>query len=463
MAQKSSMKDMTYGKPMSLILGFALPLIFGNFFQQMYSMVDTIIVGQYLGVDALASVGSVGSLQFLIIGFCLGSCAGMSIPIAQRFGAKDEENLRKFVANSIWLAAAMAVVVTVITVALAWQILVWMQTPSNIIQEAYNYFVVILLGIQATILYNLASAIMRALGDSKTPLVFLILSSVLNIGLDFLFILTFHLGCAGAAWATILSQLISGLLCVVYMIRRLPILHVRKGEWAFSPIHMKILCNLGFPMGLQNSITAIGSVVLASAVNSLGSVAVASVTAASKIQMLFNCAYDAMGTTMATYCGQNVGARKLSRIGRGLRCGLGVMIVYSVLSFLILQFFGRTIALLFVSADETAILSNVETFLFINSVTYATLAFVIVVRYVIQGLGFSKIAMFAGLFEMVARACVAFFMVPLWGFVGACLANPAAWIAADCFLIPCYFSVMRRVRRTVVEVPDEDEPAKQAV
>ena len=223
MAQKSSMKDMTYGKPMSLILGFALPLIFGNFFQQMYSMVDTIIVGQYLGVDALASVGSVGSLQFLIIGFCLGSCAGMSIPIAQRFGAKDEENLRKFVANSIWLAAAMAVVVTVITVALAWQILVWMQTPSNIIQEAYNYFVVILLGIPATILYNLASAIMRALGDSKTPLVFLILSSVLNIGLDFLFILTFHLGCAGAAWATILSQLISGLLCVVYMIR--PVAH----------------------------------------------------------------------------------------------------------------------------------------------------------------------------------------------------------------------------------------------
>ena len=455
MASRSATKDMTIGNPMGLILGFALPLILGNLFQQMYSMVDTIIVGQYLGVNALAAVGSVGSLQFLIIGFCLGSCAGMAIPIAQRFGARDEENLRKFVANSIWVGTAIAVIVTTVTTLLAWQILTWMQTPNNIKQDAYDYFFVILLGIPATILYNLSSAIMRALGDSKRPLYFLIFSSFLNIGLDLLFILVFQMGCAGAAWATILSQLISGLLCVWYMIRCLPIVHVRKGEWAPSRIHIKVLCNIGLPMGLQNSITAIGAVILSSAVNSLGSDAVASMTAAMKVQMMFNCAYDAMGTTMSTYCGQNLGARKLFRIGKGLRCGLGVMFVYSVISFVVLFFFGKTISLLFVSAEETAILENVQTFLFINSLAYILLALVIIVRYVIQGLGFSKIAMFAGLFEMVARTLVAFLLVPAIGFTGACLANPSAWLAADFFLIPCYFHVMKRIR-TIVTDPVEE-------
>lgn len=454
MASRNLTRDMSYGRPMEHILAFALPLIFGNLFQQMYSMVDTIIVGQYLGVDALAAVGSVGSLQFLILGFCIGSCAGLSIPVAQRFGAQDDENLRRYVANSIWLAAAMAVVVTVITVALARNILIWMQTPANILEDAYAYFVVILAGIPATILYNLASAIMRALGDSKRPLYFLILSSALNIVLDLVFILTFNMGCAGAAWATVLSQLVSGVLCVVYMIRNLPILRIRREEWRLSGAHLRTLCNIGFPMGLQNSITAIGSVILSSAVNSLGSVAVASMTAASKVQMIFNCAYDAMGTTMATYCGQNLGARKLSRIGKGLRCGLGVMIGYSVLSFIVLYFLGTTIALLFVSASETEILNNAHTFLVINSATSFLLAFVIIVRYVIQGLGFSKFAMFAGLFEMVARTVVALVLVPVLGFTGACLANPAAWIAADAFLIPSYFAVMKKIRRTVEEVPD---------
>ena len=219
----------------------AVPVALQNLLTTTGSMVDTIIVGQYLGVNALAAVGSVGSLQFLIIGFCLGSCAGMAIPIAQRFGARDEENLRKFVANSIWVGTAIAVIVTTVTTLLAWQILTWMQTPNNIKQDAYDYFFVILLGIPATILYNLSSAIMRALGDSKRPLYFLIFSSFLNIGLDLLFILVFQMGCAGAAWATILSQLISGLLCVWYMIRCLPIVHVRKGEWAPSRIHIKVL------------------------------------------------------------------------------------------------------------------------------------------------------------------------------------------------------------------------------
>jgi len=446
MAVKNATRDMTVGRPLPLILGFALPLIFGNMFQQLYSMVDAIIVGKFLGVNSLAAVGSVGSLQFLIIGFCLGTCAGMSIPIAQRFGAKDEENLRKFVANCIWTSLAMAAVITILTTSLARNILTWMHTPENIIEDAYSYFIVILSCIPATIMYNIASSIMRALGDSRRPLYFLILSSALNILLDLLFIVVFKMGCAGAAWATIISQFIAGACCIVYILRNLPIVHVRKGEWKPSGRHIGELCNSGLPMGLQNSITAIGSVILSSAVNSLGSVAVASMTAGGKINMLFNCSYDAMGVTMATYCGQNMGARKFDRIGKGVRCGLITMIIYSLCSFLILFFFGTYIALLFVDAQEAAILANVKTFLTINSVAFVLLAFVVVLRYVIQGLGYSKVAVFAGFFEMAARTGVALLLVPVMGFTGACLANPAAWFAADLFLIPCYFSVSRRVK-----------------
>lgn len=450
---------MTVGRPLGLLLSFAVPLILGNLFQQMYSMVDTIIVGRILGVEALAAVGSVGSLQFLILGFCLGTCAGMAIPISQAFGAKDEEKLRRYLANSIWMAAVMAVVITTITVLLARSILNWMNTPANIIDEAYAYFSVILLGIPFTIMYNMSSSIMRALGDSKRPLYFLILSSVLNIVLDLLFILVFHMGCGGAAWATILSQLVAGVCCVIYIIRKLPILHVRRDEWKPDLPMIGTLCRMGFPMGLQSSITSIGMVLLSSALNGLGSIAVASMTAATKVQMIFNSAYDSMGTAMATYCGQNLGARKLSRIGRGLRSSTLTMLGFWLFSIVFIYFFGTTIALLYVSPEETEVLANVHTSLMITTAMSFLLVFVNTVRYSIQGLGFSSYAMFAGVFEMVARSLVALVLVPRWGFVGACFASPAAWFAADCFLILCYFYIMRKLRKTVVEVPDEDTAA----
>ena len=454
MANRTLTRDMTFGRSSKHILAFALPLIFGNLFQQLYSMADTIIVGQYLGVDALAAVGSVGSLQFLILGFCMGSCAGLAIPIAQRFGAHDEENLRKYVANSVWLSAAMGLIVTAITVALARQILVWMQTPANIIDEAYAYFAAVLLGIPAMILYNLASSIMRALGDSKRPLYFLLLSSVLNIVLDLVFIINFHWGCAGAAWATVISQGVSGVLCVIYIAFKLPVLHIRKEEWKLSGEHLKNLSYMGFPMGLQNSITAIGSVILSSAVNTLGSGAVAAMTAAGKVQFIFTAPYDSMGMTLATFAGQNLGARKYSRIDKGMRFGILSMFVYSVVSLVVLYFFGTTVALLFVSASETAILADVHTFLVINAATSFLLALLMIVRYIVQGIGYSNYALFAGLFEMVARILVALILVPRMGFTGASLANPAAWIAANGFLFPCYFHLMKKIRARNDEVPD---------
>ena len=438
---------MTFGRPSKHILAFALPLIFGNLFQQLYSMADSIIVGQYLGVDALAAVGSVGSLQFLILGFCMGSCAGLAIPIAQRFGAHDEENLRKYVANSVWLSAAMGLIVTAITVALARQILVWMQTPANIIDEAYAYFAAVLLGIPAMILYNLASSIMRALGDSKRPLYFLLVASFLNIGLDLVCIIVFRMGAFGAAFATVFSQAVAGIGSLVYIVHHYPELRWSREEGRFSLTHCAKLCNMGIPMGLQCSITAIGSVVLQGAVNGLGSDIVAAQTAGSKAAQFLSVPLESIGTAMTTYTSQNMGAKDLDRVDRGVHTALGIGCVYSVASFVILRFTDKLLIGLFLEPGETAIMANAQSFIFWNSVFYIPLAVLIIYRYTIQGLGYSGLAMFAGVAEMVARAMVGFWFVPLWGYFAACIASPVAWFFACFFLIPAYFVVRKRLQK----------------
>ncbi len=444
---KNSTKDMTVGSPMKLILGFSIPLLFGFLFQQFYSVVDTIIVGQFLGVNALASVGATGSINFMIIGFCMGVCNGFAIPVSHKFGARDYSGMRQFVANSAWLSIAFSIVMTAAVTLLCRNILTWMNTPEDIFENAYRYILIIFIGIPATFLYNILSGIIRSMGDSKTPLVFLVLSSLLNIGLDLLCIVTFQMGVAGAAVATVVSQLISGLLCLFYMMKKFEILRITKEEWKMNPDHMKVLCSMGVPMGLQYSITAIGSVIVQTAVNSLGSVAVASVTAAGKVSMFFCCPFDAMGSTMATYGGQNVGAKKLDRLGRGLFSCSILGILYSVFAFGIMFFFGDKFAQLFVDAQETQILANARTMLIVNSAFYIPLAFVNIVRFMIQGMGFSTFAVLAGVFEMAARTLAGLFLVPEFGFLGACFANPLAWIFADSFLIPAYIHVRRKLDR----------------
>ncbi|MCI8515537.1 MAG: MATE family efflux transporter [Hungatella sp.] len=442
-----TMRDMTSGSPMKLILGFLIPMLFGLLFQQFYNMMDTIIVGKYLGVRALASVGSTGSINFMIVGFCMGLCSGFAIPVAQKFGEKNETMMRRYVANSGWLTAGFSLVMTAVVCILCRQILRWMRTPEDIIDGAYAYIFVIFLGIPATCLYNMLSGIIRSLGDSKTPLYFLLISSVMNVALDLFTILVLHMGVAGAAWATIISQGVSGFLCLLYIRKKFVILKMKDEEWRPDARAMRTLCSMGIPMGLQYSITAIGSVVLQTAVNTLGSVAVASVTAGSKVSMFFCCPFDAMGATMATYGGQNVGARKLDRIHRGIKACTMLGAVYAVAAFLVLYFFGDTIALLFVSRTETEILANARRFLLINSAMYFPLALVNILRFMIQGLGYSRLAILAGVCEMAARSLVGFCLVPVFGYAGACLANPAAWVAADLFLIPAYFQVMKRLGR----------------
>ncbi len=433
---KGATKDMTEGPPLKLILGFFIPMLFGLLFQQLYNMADTIIVGKFLGVKALAAVGSTGSINFMIIGFCLGVCSGFAIPVAQKFGEKNMKALRRFVANSGWLAAIFAVVMTFAVCIFCRDILVLMQTPEDIIEGAYSYIFVIFLGIPATYLYNLLSCTIRSLGDSTTPLIFLVFSSVVNVLLDLFTILVLDMGVAGAGWATITAQAVSGILCLIYMRRKFTILKMDEEEWKPDRHYMKILCNMGIPMGLQYSITAIGSVILQTSVNSLGSMAVASVTAGSKISMFFCCPFDALGSTMATYGGQNVGARKLDRIDKGLKAGTLIGCIYAVAAFAVLLFMGQWVALMFVDPGETEILKNTQLFLIANSLFFIPLLGVNVVRFMIQGLGYPRLAILAGVCEMAARSFVGFCLVPLFGYLAVCIANPVAWIAADLFLDP---------------------------
>ena len=437
-------KDMTKGSPMRLILGFAVPLLFGLVFQQFYSMVDTIIVGQYLGVDALAAVGATGSVNFLIIGFCMGVCSGFAIPVAQEFGARHEGNLRRYVANCVWLSIIFAVVMTIIVVALCRLILQTMRTPADIIDSSYSYIVIIFLGIPITYLYNMTAAILRSLGDSKTPVIFLVMAAVLNIFLDLLCIIMFQMGVAGAAVATVISQAVAGICCLVFMYKKFSILRLSKDEWKWNRQFASKLCGMGIPMGLQYSITAVGSVILQSAVNGIGSGAVAAVTAGGKLNMMLVCPFDAMGSTMATYGGQNVGAGELERVDRGLKSCVILGIIYSVIATIVVYVAGRYLLLLFLNADETAILDNAYTFIRINALFFIFLALVNIVRFLIQGMGYSKLAVFAGAFEMLARGLMGFALVPYFGFRAVCFANPLAWVFADAFLIPAYIHVRKK-------------------
>ena len=296
----SKERDMTVGRPLPILLSFILPLLLGLLFQQFYSMVDTVVVGKSLGVEALAGVGSTGSISFLIIGLCTGICSGFAIPVAQKFGERDEDGLRRFVGNMVWLGSLIALVMTLLTTLGCRWILTAMNTPEDTFSYAYDYIFLIFLGIPATMLYNTLSGILRSLGDSRTPLLFLIFSSLLNVALDLLFVVTLKMGVAGAGWATLISQLVSGLLCLVYMAKKFPILRLSRDDLKARKLYAVRLLFMGLPMGLQYSITAIGTILLQTAVNGLGAAAMAAMTASSKVTGLFAVPFDAIGSTATT-------------------------------------------------------------------------------------------------------------------------------------------------------------------
>lgn len=432
-------KDMTTGNPVKLILTFSIPLLIGNIFQQFYSMADTIIVGRFLGVNALAAVGSTGAMAFLVNGFVNGLTSGFSVLISQRFGANDEEGVKRAYASSLVLSAIMTIIVTIVSVASAKPLLELMNTPADIMDDSLAYIIVIYAGNIAIIFYNMFASILRALGDSKTPLYFLIIASILNIILDIVFIVNFSMGVSGAAYATIISQSVSAILCVIYIIKRFPILRLKKSHWKIRKNYVKRQLRIGIPMALQFSITAAGAMVLQGALNNFGSKIIASYTAASKVQQLVMQPAITFGVAMATYSGQNLGAGRIDRIKEGVKKCTIISIIVSIISTIVVVLLGGAFTKLFMDGNDLEVIKYARHYLNTVSIFYIPLGLIFIYRNTLQGIGESFVPMMAGVAEMVARTVVAFTLPNLIGFTGIALADPAAWFAAAIPLGITYF------------------------
>lgn len=447
-------KDLTHGNPARQILLFTIPLLLGNIFQQFYNMADTLIVGRTLGVNALAAVGCTGSLMFFILGFAQGLTSGFSIVTSQRFGARDEAGVRRSFAASILLSVCITVLLTLLGAVFARPLLLLLRTPADILEEAYRYTVVIFCGIAASVLFNLLSNVLRALGDSRTPLLFLTVACALNIGLDFLLILVIPMGVAGAAAATVAAQLLSGLACVVFIAKRFPQLHLRREDWRLSRGELWEHLRLGLPMGFQSSIIAIGAIVLQFALNGLGSQTVAAYTAAQKVDSLATQPIMSFGMTMATYAGQNYGAGNVERIKRGVRQCVAMSVSFSVAVGLLCIFFGRNLVWLFLGDGSQAVVDQAQTYLVINGATYFILSLLFDFRFTLQGLGQSFVPTIAGVMELIMRSFAALFLGNAFGFTGVCTANPLAWLGA---LIPLTIAMVLTMRRLTWDHPPAAE------
>ncbi len=439
-------RDMTVGSSGKMILQFTFPLFIGNVFQQLYNMADTIIVGKFVGANALAAVGSTGTIMFLIIGFLQGLTAGFTVPTAQKFGAGDLKAMRKTVGSAAILSAIVSVIMTVVSMLGMKSLLHLLNTPSDIFQDAYSYIMVICAGIFAQVLYNLLASILRALGNSKIPLYFLILAAGLNVVLDLLFIIVFHMGAVGAAYATVISQGVSGALCLIYIVKKVPVLKMKKDDWKMNGHLVKIQFGVGFPMALQYSITAIGSMMMQSALNILGSVVIAGFTAGSKIEQLVTQAYVALGTTMATYSAQNMGARKIDRIRKGFKNAMIIGTIYSIVTSIFVMTAGKYLTPLFLSENLGEIMGYVDIYLKCVGMFFIPLAIVNIFRNGIQGMGYGLLPMMAGVAELIGRGVVAIIASQKRSYVGVCMASPVAWILAGGLLLVMYYFIMRRAK-----------------
>lgn len=440
-------KDMTSGNPLKIIILFSIPVLLGNLFQQFYNMVDTIIVGRYLGEEALAAVGSTGCLMFLVLGFANGIAQGFGVMVSQAFGAKDYSLLKHYVALSLMLTVIISVLLTVPTVAASKQLLLWMNTPENILTMADDYIKVIFMGIICTMFYNVLSGILRGIGDSKTPLYFLIFSSILNIVLDVYLIVSLQLGTAGAAYATIISQGVAAVLCCIYMFRKFDILKTSRQHYYIDRIGVKNMLSIGIPMAINYSITAVGTMIMQSAVNVFGSSVVAAFTAASKVNNIATQTMPTLGTAYATYCGQNLGAGKYERIYEGMKKGFLLCLAASALGAAICLLGGEFIVGWFVSNPSEEIFTYAMQYLTIASWFYIPLAMIFLYRNALQGLNEGFIPMISGLIEMLCRLAVILVVPASAGFFGVCFADPAAWVGAGVPLLITYLLWEKKMKK----------------
>ncbi|MDR1352957.1 MAG: MATE family efflux transporter [Treponema sp.] len=437
-------KNLTVGSPALLIIGFAVPLFIGNLFQQFYNMADTLIVGRTIGVNALAAVGCTGSLSFFILGFVGGFTQGAAVITSQRFGAGDEDGVRRSFAVSILLSAAMTLVLTAASVITVRKFLVLMRTPAEIINEAHDYIIVIYWGIIASVGFNLFSNMMRAVGDSKTPLVILVIACIINIILDFVFILVFNTGVEGAAYATVIAQIISCIFCVPVIRKRLAVLNIRREDWRFSRAEVWQHFKVAFPMGFQLSIIAIGVVAVQFALNGLGTLAVAAFTAGGKIEQLGTMPMSSFGAAMTTYVAQNYGARKVDRIQKGIFQCLVFSGIFSVIIGMIFFFAGNYLTAVFVGREDPEVISLAHTYLKIEGSCLVVLSCLFVCRQSLLGLSDSFTPTVAGIMELVMRMFGAVMLSKRIGFAGVCWAGPLAWLGA---VVPLFIAALLHTKR----------------
>lgn len=444
---KSTMHDMTVGKPSKLIIQFMIPMFLGNVFQQFYNVADSIVAGQFLGVQALAAIGSTGSLMFFVTGWMNGMSSGFAILVSQWFGAKKYDRMRHYVAMSVYLSIILSVLMTVGFLAANEPILRMMNYSPDIMPDVTAYMGIIYAGLIVTAAYNALAAFLRALGDSRSPLYFLIISAAINVVLDIVFIVYGGMGVDGCAYATVIAQAISALLCFIYIVKRYPILHLKREDFRISFRSWGRLLALGIPMALQFSITAIGTIIVQGAVNVYGEIYMAGFSAAGKLQNIIATVFSAFGATIATYVGQNRGAGKMDRVRQGVRTTQMMIIVYSVFAMAVVLLLGRYMMWIFVSPSETEVIDVAVLYFRTVFWCYPFLGSIFLYRNTLQGLGYGLVPMLGGVFELIARAGIVLLVAGHTSFVGVCLSDPAAWLSALIPLVPYYIYIMKKWKK----------------
>ena len=444
---KQNARQMTLGNPAGKIILFTIPLLIGNLFQQFHSIADTFMIGRILGVHALAAMGSTGSVFFLVFGFVAGVSSGASMITAQRFGAQDEMGVRRSVIASFWICLSFSVILSIIAIPFSRTVLELMRTPGDIIDDAHSFLMVMCAGMVAFTMFFFLANVLRALGDSKTPLIFLIIASLLNVSINCLLILGFRVGVHAAAWGTLLAQLLSSLLCLFYIKRKVPILHMSKEDFRINKEDIVLHLRVALPMGVQMSVISIGAVVLQFALNGLGALAVAAFTTAARVEQMVVMPLHSFAAAIGTYTAQNYGARKIGRISKGVfQCGL-IMVGIAAVGSVVNIFLGYQLASIFIGREATEVLLMTQYYLRINGMFLVVIAFLFLFRSVIQGLGKGVAALSSGVMELLMRLFAALVLVRILEFSGVVWAGPIAWIGAAIPIIVIYVIFMRKMIR----------------
>lgn len=429
------MKDLTRGNPLKLMIWFTVPILIGNLFQQFYNLIDTVIVGQTLGIDALAAVGATAPITSLIVGFAVGVTNGFAVVIARFFGANDTKQMKKAVAGTIILGLATSLVLTILGSLALRPILHLLNTPKEVVQGAYSFIRIIILGMTFSMLYNMQAGILRALGDTKSPLFFLSISMVVNIILDYLFICYFKTGIEGAAFATILSQLLSAVMCFIYILKEYPILKLKKEDFRLKPQMAGELYSTGVSMGLMLSVVSMGTVVLQNAINGFGTTTIAAHTAARKISEILMLPFGTLGVTAATFSSQNYGAKKPERIKQGIRItillswGWSTLCVIAAYTIVPLVISGIT------GTSQTEVIKTATKYLRIDTPFYYVLGIYIISRSTMQGIGQKVVPIIASFIELLGKVAAVWYLAPRLGYLGICITEPVTWVACVAFLM----------------------------